>query len=99
MSRKQLCLKILSIAVIAAGMLMLLAAAVFGVLSRMSGDGTVHLLGSRFAAVEISQPDYPRGSLVRLGQGSIPENVPVAVNSGGVAVISFEQLAGVEESS
>ena len=99
MSRKRLCLKILSIAVIAAGMLMLISSAVFGVLYRVSGDGTIHLMGGQFAAVEIGQPDYPRGSLVRLRDGSIPENVPVAVRSGGVMVISYEQLAGADEKS
>ncbi len=99
MSRKRLCLKILSILMIVAGLLMLLAAAVFGILCRVSGDGTVHVMGSQFAAVEIGQPDYPRGSLIRLGQGSIPENVPVAVDSDGVAVISYEQLAGVGENA
>lgn len=99
MSRKRLCLKILSIAVIAAGMLMLVWSAVFGILFRVSGDGTIHLMGGRFAAVEISQPDYPRGSLVRLRDGSIPENVPVAVSSDGVMVISYEQLANADSKS
>ncbi len=99
MSRKRLCLKILSIAVVAAGMLMFISFAVFGILYRVSGDGTIHLIGSRFAAVEISQPEYSRGSLVRLREGSIPENVPVAVRNGGVTVISYEQLTGDDEKS
>ncbi len=71
-----------------------LCALLAGIDERVSGDGMVTLFGSRFAAVEITaDEEYPRGSLIRLQQGSIPENTPVAVRTQGVLVLSDSRLS------
>lgn len=94
MSRKRLCLKVLSIAAIAIGGVFLLLTILSGVLLRSADDGCMRLGSSRFAAVEIASPDYPRGSMIGLTSGSIPENTPVAVSKEGIAVLTAEQLEG-----
>ncbi len=92
MSRKRLCLKIFSIAAIVISALFLILTMVSGIMMRSSGDGTLHISGTRLAAIDISTPDYPRGSLVGLMQGSIPENTPVAVRMDGITVLTNNQL-------
>ena len=94
---KQLGKRAAWIALIAVSGLFFLFALLTGVLERTSGDRVCSLFGSRFAAVEITaDPDYPRGSLVRLQQGSIPENTPVAVYADGVLVLSDSRLSDSE---
>lgn len=94
---KQLVKRAAWIALIAVSGLFFLFALLTGVLERTSGDRVCSLFGSRFAAVEITaDPDYPRGSLVRLQQGSIPENTPVAVYADGVLVLSDSRLSDSE---
>ena len=94
---KQLGKRAAWIALTAVSGLFFLFALLTGVLERTSGDRVCSLFGSRFAAVEITaDPDYPRGSLVRLQQGSIPENTPVAVYADGVLVLSDSRLSDSE---
>lgn len=92
MSRKRFCLKVLSTVVIVLSIIFLVLTIVTGVMLRSAGDGTLRINGNRMAAVEISSPDYPRGSLVGLTSGSIPENTPVAVRLDGVTVLNASQL-------
>ena len=92
MSRKRFCLKVLSIVAIVLSMVFLILTIFTGVMLRSSGDGTLRIGGYRMAAVEISSPEYPRGSLVGLSSGSIPENTPVAVRLDGVTVLKASQL-------
>ena len=94
---KQLGKRAAWIALIAVSGLFFLFALLTGVLERTSGDRVCSLFGSRFAAVEITaDPDSPRGSLVRLQQGSSPENTPVAVYADGVLVLSDSRLSDSE---
>ena len=86
MSKKRTFLKILSAAVLALSVIMLALTAFTCILLYSSGGKTFTLFGNRYAAVEMTgDPGYPRGSLIRLQQGSIPENTPVAVDAGGIA--------------
>lgn len=96
MSRKRLCLKIVSIAAIIVNILLLLLVILSGIMLRSSGDGTLHINGNRITAVDVSAPDYPCGSLIGLMQGSIPENTPVAVQLDGITVLTNNQLNDAE---
>ena len=93
MSRKRFCLKVLSIAAIALSAAFLVLTIFTGALLHLSGDGTMRIGGNRLVAIEITSPDYPRGSLVALSSGSIPENTPVAVRLDGVTVLNASQLS------
>ena len=93
MSKKRTFLKILSAAVLALSVIMLALTAFTCILLYSSGGKTFTLFGNRYAAVEMTgDPGYPRGSLIRLQQGSIPENTPVAVDAGGIVVLSDNRL-------
>ena len=93
MSRKRFCLKVLSIAAIALSAAFLVLTIFTGALLHLSGDGTMRIGGNRLVAIEITLPDYPRGCLVALSSGSIPENTPVAVRLDGVTVLNASQLS------
>ncbi len=93
MSKKRAFLKILAILVMIASVLMLALTVFTCVLLYSSSGKTFTLFGNRYAAVEMTgDPGYPRGSLIRLQQGSIPENTPVAVDAGGIVVLSDNRL-------
>ena len=93
MTRKKTLLKILSGVLLGAGALALALSVFCGAVLSGSDGKTFTLFGRRYAAVELTaDPGYPRGSLVRLQQGSIPENTPVAVDAGGILVLSDSRL-------
>lgn len=93
MSKKRAFLKILSILVLVLSVLTLALTAFTCILLYSSSGKTFTLFGNRYAAVELTgDPGYPRGSLIRLQQGSIPENTPVAVDAGGIVVLSDNRL-------
>ena len=93
MSRKRTFLKILFGALLGAGALALALSAFCGALLYGADGKTFTLFGCRYAAVELTgDPGYPRGSLIRLQPGSIPENTPVAVDAGGILVLSDSRL-------